>query len=215
MADAPRKETISSRLSAALRQDILRGDLAPGSHINLDRLRAAHDVSISPLREAVARLAAEGLVEFEDQKGFRVAPVSAADLDEVTRMRALLEGMAVEVSVTRGTLDWESEVMRALHVLDHTPHAPAEPWEEAHAAFHRALIGGCAMPLLLRQCAMLHHLTERYRRLFPAPPDAARAEEHRAMARAATARDASGAAALLWAHVLATGAALRARVAAG
>jgi len=57
---------------------ILRGDLKPGAKINLDRLRQDFAVSISPLREAVSRLVPDGLVEFEDQRGYRVAPVSAA-----------------------------------------------------------------------------------------------------------------------------------------
>lgn len=207
MAQPPRKETISSRLAAQLRAAILRGDMAPGAKINLDRLRAAQDVSISPLREAVARLASDGLVEFEDQKGFRVAPVSAANLDEVTRMRAALEGMALAASVARGTLDWESDVMRALHVLDHTDRASG-PWEDAHAEFHRALIGGCGMPLLLQVCATLHDLTDRYRRLFP--PRDGLPDDHAAIARAATARDAPESERLLRAHLLATGAALAA-----
>lgn len=217
MATPPRKETISSRVAADLRDAILRGDPAPGSKINLDRLRAAHDASISPLREAVARLVADGLVEFEDQKGYRVAPVSLADLAEVTRLRAMLEGMALEASIAEGDLDWESDVMRALYRLNRTPRDPAEAWEAAHTAFHSALTGGCRMPLLLRLCTMLANMNDRYRRLFPAddPADRDVAAEHTAIAEAATRRDARSAAGALRAHILRTGAALQARMAGG
>lgn len=213
MPPPPRKETMSSRLAADLRAAILRGDMAPGEKINLDRLRAAQDVSISPLREAVARLACDGLVEFEDQKGFRVAPVSASNLDEVTRMRAALEGMALAESVARGSLDWESDVMRALHVLEHTDRMASEAWEAAHTEFHLALIRGCDMPHLLRVCATLQDMTDRYRRLFP--PGHGLPDDHAAIAHAATARRGPEAERLLQDHIRATGAALRERMAAG
>lgn len=221
MASPPRKETISSRVSADLRDAILRGDLAPGSKINLDRLRAAHDASISPLREAVARLVADGLVLFEDQRGYRVAPVSLADLDEVTRLRATLEGMALEASIGAGDLEWESDVMRALYRMKRTPRDPARPetaetWEAAHTAFHMALVGGCGMPRLVGFCTVLHNMNDRYRRLFAPEGDAARdvAGEHDAIAEATTRRDAPRATEALRAHILRTGAALRARMAA-
>jgi GntR family transcriptional regulator, carbon starvation induced regulator len=218
MTSPPRKETISSRVAADLRDAILRGDLAPGSKINLDRLRAAHDASISPLREAVARLVADGLVLFEDQKGYRVAPVSLADLAEVTRLRATLEGLALEASIATGDLDWESDVMRALYRLNRTPRNPdtAEPWEAAHAAFHMALIRGCGMPLLMTFCTVLHNMNDRYRRLYPGddPADRDVAAEHAAIAEAATRRDTARAAEALRAHILHTGAVLQARMAA-
>lgn len=216
MTDTPRKETMSSRLAAHLRAAILRGDMAPGSKINLDRLRAAQDVSISPLREAVARLANDGLVEFEDQKGFRVADVSADNLSEVTQMRAALESLALQQAVRRGTLDWESDVMRALYVLTRTAPDAAEDRAAARSEFHRALIRGCGMPMLLQHCALLADLTDRYRRLFGAeghPPgdvDAA----HRALADAAVRRDAATAEALLRAHLADEGAWLQARLSA-
>jgi GntR family transcriptional regulator, carbon starvation induced regulator len=217
MATPPRKETISSRVAADLRDAILRGDLAPGSKINLDRLRAAHDASISPLREAVARLVADGLVEFEDQKGYRVAPVSLSDLAEVTRLRATLEGMALEASIVAGDLDWESDVMRALYRLNRTPRDTTEAWEAAHSAYHAALIGGCGMPLLLRFCGLLHNMNDRYRRLYPAAAPAERdtAAEHEAIAEAATRRDAPRAAEALRTHILRTGAVLQSRMAGG
>jgi hypothetical protein len=94
MTVPPRKETISSRVLADLRGAILRADLSPGAKINLDHLRHRFDTSISPLREALARLTADGLVVFEDQRGFRVATVSRVELDDLYALRADLEVMA-------------------------------------------------------------------------------------------------------------------------
>jgi DNA-binding GntR family transcriptional regulator len=221
MPSPPRKETISSRISADLRQAILQGELAPGAKINLDRLRRASDVSISPLREALARLVADGLVEFEDQRGYRVAPVSPEDLAEVTRLRAVLEPMALESSIIAGDLDWESDVMRALYRLtrglqDGPRPDPAAMRDKAEAGFHMALIGGCGMPRLIGLCAMLSNMNDRYRRLYPPPPDAVSdiAAACEAIAQAATRRDAPRAVDALRTLILNQGAALRDRVAA-
>src|SRR3712207_9157065 len=93
------KKTIASRVSHEIRQAILRGDMKPGSKINLDRLRTAYDISLSPLREALSRLVADGLVELEDLRGYRVAPVSTSNLAEVTRLRVEFESLALKHSI--------------------------------------------------------------------------------------------------------------------
>lgn len=219
MADPARKETISSRVADLLRASILRGELAPGARINLDRLRAAHGISISPLREAVSRLVADGLVIFEDQRGYRVAPVSMADLEEVTTLRAELEAIALKAAIARGDLEWEGDIMRALYLINRLERDASRPatldaWEAAHGEFHRALIRGCGMPHLLQFCAVLHNMTDRYRHLFPLDDAALRELRagHAAIATAATARDGEAATAALRSHILGTGAALKARM---
>ena len=220
MSPPARKETISSRISAKLRNAILRGDLAPGAKINLDRLREEYDISISPLREAVSRLVSDGLVDFEDQRGYRVTPISLANLKEVTLLRAEFEVLALRTSIALGDLDWESDVMRALYRLTHTARDGADPasveaWEAAHTEFHMALIRGCRMPLLQHFCTMLHNMNDRYRRIFlqknPSGRDAR--AEHEAIAAAATARNSDLACAALHDHIVRTGEDLAARLA--
>lgn len=219
MVDAPRKETISSRISGMLREQILKGELAPGSKVNLDRLREQHDVSISPLREAVSRLVADGLVEFEDQRGYRVVPVSRENLAEVIMLRSELEVMALRQSIAHGDLEWESNVIRALHRLTHTSrdNDGLDAWEAAHTGFHTALVSGCAMPLLITFCTMLNNMSDRYRRLLPRSDAEDRnvAAEHEAIAMAATARDADEACDALKRHILKTGEGLAERFGAG
>lgn len=205
------KATRASTVADALRRAILRGDLAPGQKVNLDQLREAHQVSLSPLREAVSRLVAGGLVEFEDQRGYRIAPVSAANLEEVTRLRAELEGMALDQAILRAGLDWESDVLSALHRLSRSPRDTSDPtsldtWDEAHLQFHRALIGGCDMPLLLGFCDTLLAQNQRYHRLHPDAP--CPPEDHGAIAEAAIRRDGAAAVSLLRTHIDTAGAAL-------
>ena len=80
------KNTIASQLVERLREAIVSGQIEAGTKINLDRARESFGVSLSPLREALARLIPDGLVIFEDNRGYRVAPVSLANLREITRL---------------------------------------------------------------------------------------------------------------------------------
>lgn len=214
----PVKATRASRVAEELRLSILRGDLAPGEKVNLDRMRAHFGVSLSPLREAISRLATVGLVESEDQRGFRIAPVSAENLAEVTRLRADLEGLALGYAVERAGIDWESAVLGALHRLNRVTRDPAatgDVRESAHSAFHLALIEGCGMPVLIGFCQTLHDLNLRYLRLHGTGPGADRdmAAEHAAIAEAAAVRrDADAARALLRGHAERTGRYLSARI---
>ncbi|MEQ3626966.1 MAG: FCD domain-containing protein [Celeribacter sp.] len=213
------KATRASRVALELRDLILRGDLPPGSKVHLDQLRERFGVSLSPMREAVSRLVADGIVVFEDQRGYRIAPVSRDNLTEISRVRADLESLALRYAIAEADLDWESEILAALHRVDRTPRDNDDPalfeaWEQAHSDFHQALIGGCAMPTLLRFCATLHLQTDRYRRLLlPGTPlDVDVAAEHAAIADAAVARDTDRAAELLRDHIQRNGTLLAARI---
>lgn len=214
----PVKATRASRVAEDLRRSILRGELAPGEKVNLDRLRAQFGVSLSPLREAISRLATVGLIQSEDRRGFRIAPVSAANLAEVTRLRADLESLALGYAVERAGIDWESAVLGALHRLNRVARDPAttgDAWEAAHSAFHLALIEGCGMPVLIGFCRTLHDLNLRYRRRLGTSPveDRDLAAEHAAIAEAAAVRrDAEAARALLRDHAERTGRDLSARI---
>lgn len=194
----PRKATLSSRLAATLAEAILAGEVLPGAKLNLDALRARFRVSASPLREAMARLAAEGLVTFEDQRGYHVAPVSPGDRAELAELRLALETLALRRAIALGDLEWEGAVMGALYRLARTDPADAPAWAEAHRRFHLALAEGAGMPRLLGLCGTLLALADRYRRLPGARPEGpAAAARHAAIAEAAVAREAEAAAAAL------------------
>lgn len=215
LAGSPRN-TIASQLVARLREAIVSGDLAPGTKINLDRLRAEFEVSLSPLREALARLIPDGLVVFEDNRGYRVAPVSLANFEEIARLRVTFEIHALSEAMRIGDLGWESEVMRALHLVNRSERDADRPetleaWERAHRAFHLTLISGCAMPTLLTFCSMLLNLNDRYRRTFLRSTSGDRnvMMEHSEIAQAAVARDADYACARLRDHLERTATNLR------
>ncbi len=205
------KNTIASQLMARLREAIVSGALPAGSKINLDQARAQFQVSLSPLREALARLIPSGLVLFEDNRGYSVAPVSLANFAEIAQLREHFECYALREAIRRGDLVWESEVMRALHLVNRTERDAARPetlekWEAAHRAFHLTLISGCGMPVLLNFCSMLLNLNDRYRRTFLKRTSGDRNVmlEHSEIAQSAVARDMDYACARLREHLART-----------
>src|SRR5712672_3207808 len=82
-----------------LRQDILECRLRPGLRLRAEELCERYGVGISPLREALVRLSADGLTVLREHRGYHVAPVSKADLIDVTRMRIKLESAALASSI--------------------------------------------------------------------------------------------------------------------
>lgn len=220
--------TIADRVTDELRLRILAGQLAPGSALNLDEMRKELEISVSSIREAVTRLVSGGLVESGPGRGYKVAPVSLANLAEITALRRLLEPLALRHSIANGGLEWETDVTAAHFRLSRTERslgdgASIDAWERAHNAYHLALIGRCDQPVLLGILSMLHGMNDRYRRIF-LDTEAGRRDvaegaqrrverEHAEIAEAAVAHDADRAAELLAAHIDRTGTALRDRLA--
>ncbi|WP_127090212.1 GntR family transcriptional regulator [Aquabacter cavernae] len=210
--DVSGSTTLSSTLVARVRDAIMSGELMPGAKLVLDRMRAAYGVSLSPLREALCRLESEGLVQIEDQRGYRVAPVSKENLAEVIRLRVELEGLAAREAMALGDAAWEARILGALHVLSRIPReepstAEQEDWGRAHRAFHAEIISACRMPMLRQFCETLHDQSDRYRRIFLKghKPDRDVPAEHAAIAHAMIERRAEDAVRLLRDHIERTG----------
>jgi GntR family carbon starvation induced transcriptional regulator len=204
--------TLASTVAGKIRADILEGKLPPSTKLKLDTLREKYDVSLSPLHEALSRLGAEGLVVMSDQKGYRVAPVSAENLAEVTALQATLEVMALAKSIEHGDDRWEDSLVAAYHRLQRTEESAhkgiqLDGWDQVHRTFHITLFSASGMPLLLQFCNTLHDLGDRYRRLFLVahPHDRDVPAEHKAILDATLARDKELACSLLRQHIERTG----------
>ncbi len=189
--------TRAAHLVARVREDLLAGEFAPGEPLRLATVRTRYDAGLTPLREALFQLAAEGLITVEGQRGFRAAALSAADLIDVTDQRVLLEGQALRLSIELGDLAWESHVLAAHHrlartaMLDPGTTTLAADWTEVHRVFHRSLVEACGSAWLLRFRDVLSDQSERYRRWsLRESPDRDVGGEHRALAEATLARDA-------------------------
>ncbi|HEX4111829.1 MAG TPA: FCD domain-containing protein [Stellaceae bacterium] len=164
--------TQSSALVERVRADIVVGALAPGTRLKLPDLAERYQSGINPLREALARLSATGLVVLEDQKGFRVAPVSRQDLLDLTRVRTDIECLALRQSIVHGDVEWEAQVIATHHRLTRmkliaagNPKRLSDAWETIHQDFHLALISACQSRWLIQFHNQLAEQSARYRRL--------------------------------------------------
>jgi DNA-binding GntR family transcriptional regulator len=196
-----------------LRADILSCRVAPGSKLKIQDLCTRHQVSLGAIREALSRLTSDGLVIAEPQRGFRAAPISPADLKDLTAVRIEIDSLCLRKAVELGDVDWESGLVAAFHRLSRTPERVAddptrssEEWADAHSAFHTALVEGCDSPWLMRLHKQLYDQSERYRRLSVsvAPRRRNIGDEHQKILDAVLARDADKAVRLLAAHLGAT-----------
>lgn len=195
----PPSLTLSDRVTNCVRSDVISCVLRPDTRLKIGELAASHGVSPGAVREALSRLSAEGIVIAEPQKGFRVAPVSADELRDLTETRVEIERLCLRAALGTATLAWETDVVAARHRLLHTPERDADrpntisdEWVAAHSAFHESLVAGCSNTVLLQVRRQLYARSERYRRLSVPLARAERdiAGEHEAIADAALARDA-------------------------
>ncbi len=201
-------ETAGEATYRRMHRDLLFGELAPGQRLRLDALRDCYDTSVSTLREVLNRLASDGLILIEPQRGFEVAPVSLADLREIADMRQLLECAALRQSFARGDLEWEARVVGAHHKLAKLEtdmlagdRSQTMLWKHYDREFHVTLISACGSPELLAMHQRIFDRFLRYQVLLVMFRGEEAVIEHRELLSAALARDADRAEALLVRHV--------------
>ena len=130
-------------------------------------------IGTTPLREGLSRLVTRGLIAAIGQRGFRVAHVSRDDLEDITRVRMLIESEALRISMAQGGDAWEVGIVAALHhlrlSLERSPETMAEgsaEFDRVHKSFHRALLAGCGSDRLLGLHDDLYLQAYRYRRVM-------------------------------------------------
>ncbi|MET9436477.1 GntR family transcriptional regulator [Streptomyces sp. NPDC006551] len=184
-----------------LRRAITSGELRPGGQIRQDALAARLDVSRVPLREALKTLEAEGLVVHHVHRGYFVAELSLADLEEIYRIRDLLETEAVRLAMARA----EDGLTAALERIQREVERAADAGDvtamaAANRRFHFTLVEASGMPRLVRLIATLWDATDAYRSLYytEVPHRERAVREHRAVISAIRHGDTD--AALQWLH---------------
>ena len=209
--------TLAKGAYERLRRDVLAGRLPPRRKLRMRVLMDAYATGQTPLREALNRLSAEGLVESREQRGFYVTGISRSELTELTKTRCWVETIAITESIAAATPDWEERLVVAHHRLSRTPRSldperfqdnPA--WEAVHRAFHHELIASCGSRPLVAFCEQLADQLYRYRQLSIRKVFTSRhvGDEHKAILEAVLNRDAATASSLLAAHYRQTAAAI-------
>ncbi|MBP2298835.1 GntR family transcriptional regulator [Azospirillum picis] len=177
MKDRAEARTLAADAYAAIHRAIRSGSLKPGQRLRFAELQALCGMSVSPVREALVRLTAEGFTVSDDHRGFSVSPLSVEELLDIVNARKLLEGEALRLSIEHGDAEWEGHLLAAHHLMarlprerDDLPTAMREDWEQRHADFHRILISACGSPILIELCGKLFVRADRYRRMSVSVP---------------------------------------------
>ena len=204
-ADVPM--TRSAWADHRLREAIVGGRLQPGDPLVISTLAKELGVSATPLREALGRLAAEGLVELQAHGSARVATVDLGEAVEIYELRQVLEPMALERSVAKADAGYATRVEAAWQALTASRLSTASD----HAAFHRELLSCCDSTWMLRLSTLLSDRAGLMMKVSalsrPATYDLA--ESHRRLKDLAVSGDAAGAADELTRHLAGTVAALQ------
>lgn len=204
---------MAERAYRELRQSIVRGDFEPGARLRVEELSQRFSVSSSPVREALNRLSEQGLVRALENRGFRVAPLTAEGVSDLARVRTLVECEALRDAILHGTDAWEAQIVAAGHALalaerrlGDQPQALDDAWSVRHRAFHLSLYAGCTSPLLLNLADVLFDNAERYRRWAARWRQSPRRkhDEHQQLLKATLARDVGRALELLSLHIART-----------
>jgi DNA-binding GntR family transcriptional regulator len=211
--------TKADDIALVIEEAIVSGELAPGTVLRQEQLSEQFKVSRTPIREALRRLAALGLVSFVPNRGVRVRTISREELHEAFMVRAELEGLATEVAAGKMTpedLAELDEVERRFSAISQELRS-REPgderrsimgdWVRANHTFHDVIYRVADLPLV-------EQLAKSARRTFSGPAVWApgdhsldglylkNAEQHRAIKHALMAGSAAGARALAREHVL-------------
>lgn len=189
----------------ALRQAILNGHLKAGDRLDQDAIAAELEVSRTPLREAIAALEAEGLLESEPHRGVFVAKVSDTEIREIFAVRAVLEAEVarqVANSIPDDVLDQLEMMLReAQQAYDAGDHVAQF---EADSCFHETLCEFCENRLLAEVLQGVNNrinLVRRFAQTRPGPHIDRFAQEHRAILGALQRRDGLQAAELMKKHL--------------
>jgi DNA-binding GntR family transcriptional regulator len=196
-----------------LRDEILNGTMRPGARLRLEALRERYSVSAGTVREALSRLVAEGWVLIDGQRGFRVVPVRAEEVDDIIETRMVLETHALRRAIARADVEWEGKIIAIHHRLMRIEEAAARAawedpslagaWHDANREFHLALCSGSGSEWVQRFLTTLADQTRRYGRrvLHEASTANTLADEHRRLVEAILAHNADDACAVLAEHL--------------
>src|SRR3974390_1216542 len=163
-------KTLTEAAYRVILQHIISGHAPPASRLQISELCKMCSSSASAIREALSRLASEGLVTITEQKGFRVAPMSEIEFEDITSLRILLEQDALRRSIQLGGDDWEARIVAAHHKLARTEKrlkagevSLIDEWEQRNREFHDSLVSACGSDWLLRLRKLLFVHSQRYR----------------------------------------------------
>lgn len=211
----PAHRTLAEKAFISLHQAILTGRLRPGERIPIEDLASALEMSPMPVREAIRRLDALGLVENVPHKGARITELSITDLREIYEGRLSLEPLAIALAAQRFTDEDAARAKAVLVKLRSEPVGSVELWR-AHSEFHLTLYRAARSAWLLRLIQPLWESSERYRLAMNTNAAASRnVRNHELLVQACVRHDPERAAHELTNHLVTTANSLAAQLTSG
>lgn len=188
----PESQSLVERVGHAVRRAILEGRLRPGETLSISDLAADLGVSHSPVREALQRLSGQGLVVLRPGRTAVVAPLDLSELEEIYRLRELVETDALGRAAVQLS-DADVEIVERQFELLSAAATDSDLFWDAHNAFHTALMAPVLTTRLERVTTELWHAAERYIRIVYMETDVlftrSPRERHEPLLAAARARD--------------------------
>lgn len=153
-------ESAASRIAAELRNEILHGEVAPGSRLSQLSIAERFGVSRIPVRDAIQLLAGEGLLHPTSKATAIVTGMSVPELQELYELREAIEPMATQIAVPNvGRADILT-MRRQIELMESSNEAPI--WLAANAEFHAAVYKRASRPRMIELVEQLRRLTDRY-----------------------------------------------------
>ncbi len=163
------KQTLSTICALQIKDLLFKGELMPGDRIKGDYLRQVLGVGLSPIREGLSRLISTGLIECEDNVGFRVKPLVEKEIHDNYMSYIKLEILLLNEAISNGTEEWESLIMGSLFQLGKIEAKGVKVayglWSKRNDDFHAALISGARLNGLKEAHANLQILKDWYHKL--------------------------------------------------
>jgi len=191
-----------------IKEAIIQGKFAPGKKLRIAELQSLFNIGPTPIREALSRLTATGLVEAVDNRGFFVKNISVEEVQDIYETFTKIECLALDQAIALGDASWEANIVAALYklgVVEKDPHCKdVKKWLSCNYEFHYALVAGCGSLCLLKIRHDLYLLFERFCHVSFLLQDnflAPNFTQHQKIADAVLARDAKKACALTTEHL--------------
>jgi DNA-binding GntR family transcriptional regulator len=210
----PAHRTLAEKAFISLHQAILTGKLRPGERIPIEELASALEMSPMPVREAIRRLDALGLVENVPHKGARITELSITDLREIYEARLSLEPLAIARAAQRFTDEDTARANAMLSAMRAAAAGSVELWR-AHSELHLTLYRAARSAWMLRVIQPLWESSERYRLAITAPSAASTIRSHELLVQACVRHNSERAAFDLTSHLVATANSLAAQLTSG
>jgi Transcriptional regulators len=163
--------TLSGRLITAMREAILRGDLVPGEHLKEKELCEKFQVSRGLLREAVQKLAGEGMLVSVAHKGLQVWAPDRRAAQELYSVRGVLEGLIAAEFARNASDEARAELFSIFEMIRALPlDSTAQELVEAKNRFYRCLLDGCGNKVAAQTFTQLNNRIVMLRRLTLSQP---------------------------------------------